>query len=127
MKNKMKLSRALLVAFATMLLLASCKEKEDPIDISLLPGKWVTGTEYWRYDTDGRGATWDTKDDVSEDEAQAFKWEYDEAERGLTVIHWSEMSQDWLVPKAYTIKSLSATDLQYEDRFGQTFSFSRVQ
>lgn len=106
-------------------LMFSCKE-EPKFDIDLIVGKWVSGTEYWRYDTDGTGVTWDEADDVHEDEAQAFKWEFDSENNRLNHIHWMEMTQEWTLPKSYTLKALDDRKLSYKDRFDSTYTFNRV-
>jgi hypothetical protein len=101
----------------------SCIEiEEDSFDESLLVGKWESGTLFYKYNYDGTGATWDERDDVTEDEAQEFTWTLVEAE--LTHIHILEMGGT--VPKVYTVTKLTETTLEYEDSFGKTFSFSKV-
>jgi len=107
------------------LALTSCNGKEEvSFDISLIVGKWVSGTEYYRYDADGTGATWDTADDVSEEEAQSYTWEYDGETNKLTLIHQMEMGG--VVPKYYTLVTLNATTLAYQDQYSNTSSFTRV-
>ncbi|MCR4827870.1 MAG: lipocalin family protein [Bacteroidales bacterium] len=109
---------------AMTLMLSGCLEKPEPVDISLLPGKWVRGTEYYRYDRNGDGATWDTSDDVDESEAQPFTWEYNETNNTLTLVHQMEMGG--VVPKSYTVTSLTEDELEYKDRFGVHYTFKRV-
>ena len=111
---------------AGSILMTSCHEKEH-FDIELIIGKWVAGTEYWRYDNDGTGATWDKADDVNEDEAQAFKWEFDPESNHLTLIHWMEMSQEWTIPQMFTLKVLDDNTLSYKDRYDSTYTFTRVR
>ena len=91
-------------------------------DESLLYGKWVSGTEYYRYDFGGTGATWDTSDDVSEEEAQEFTWTLNGTE--LTHIHIMEMGGS--VPKTYTVTGLTSTTLQYKDYIDKKFSYTKV-
>lgn len=121
----MKKQRHLLLPllFVALLTTTGCKE-ESTFDGDLLVGKWVTGTEYWRYDADGTGATWDTGDDVQEEEAQPFTWEFDAQTSLLTQVHQMEMGG--VIPKSYTITALDASKLEYKDRLGQVFSFNRV-
>lgn len=87
-------------------------------------GKWVSGTEYWRYDDDGNGVTWDTKDDVTEEEGQPFTWSFDENTSRLTQIHIMEMGGR--VPKYYTITALDDSRMSYKDNYGNISSFTRV-
>jgi len=103
------------------LLFVSCEKDEAFFDESLLIGKWVSGTEFYKYLSDGTGSTWDTSDDVSEDEAQLFEWTLVNAE--LTHIHLFEFKG---VPKFYTVTELTATTLKYEDSFGKKFSYAKV-
>lgn len=123
----MKKNRHLLLAAFALglsLLVASCGVKPTVVDISLLTGKWVSGTEYYRYSADGSGATWDTSDDVSEEEAQPFTWDYNDKTNKLTLYHQMEMGS--VVPKSYTIKTLNAVMLTYTDNYDRTYTFSRV-
>ena len=107
----------------------ACVPEETNYNRTDLIGKWVltsngtTGTEYWRYDADFSGATWDTADDVSEDEGQAFTWTLDGDQ--LTQIHKFE-SSGAVVPKVYTITALTASKLVYKDNYSQTFQFTKV-
>ncbi|MBQ9637996.1 MAG: hypothetical protein IJV22_00375 [Bacteroidales bacterium] len=89
-------------------------------------GKWVSGTEYYRYDSDMTGATWDTADDVDESEAQKFKWSI-EGDK-LTHIHLLESSQA-VVPEVYTVVKLTEKTLQYHyyaEKNSTTFTYTRV-
>jgi len=104
------------------LLVVSCEPLETSFDESLLIGKWVSGTLFYKYLDDGTGGTWDTSDDVTEEEAQAFTWTLVNAE--LTHIHILEIGGT--VPKVYTVTELTATSLKYHDDFGVNFSFTKV-
>jgi hypothetical protein len=103
-------------------LVVSCAKEEPSFDEQLLIGKWRSGTEFYRYDSDGTGATWDTGDDVSEDEAQEFTWTLIKSD--LTHIHIMELGGR--VPKYYTVTELTATTLKYKDEFGKNFSFVKA-
>ena len=113
-----------MVFVAAALLFAGCGEKKKTFDIDLIVGKWVAGQEFWRYDADGTGATWDEADDVHEDEAQPFKWEFDGESNRLTQIHQMEMGG--VIPKSYTLVDLSDNTLSYKDRFDSTYVYKRV-
>lgn len=95
-------------------------------DETLIIGKWRSGTEYWRYDSDGYGATWDTADDVMEEEAQRFRWELSFSNSSLTHIHIIEITGEEQIPKVYTLTTLTETTLAYEDDYGNSFSFTKV-
>ncbi len=107
----------------------------DPVtfDPNLLIGKWSRpspfattenpGDEYFRYDTNKAGATWDTADDVTEEEAQTFTWEVTGSQ--LTQVHTIEMGGT--VTKIYTLTELTTQRLSYKDEFGSTFTYTKVQ
>ncbi len=119
------MKRKLIYLFTGVLLsflIVSCAKEEPSFDEQLLIGKWRSGTEFYRYDSDGTGATWDTSDDVSEDEAQEFTWTLVRSD--LTHIHIMELGGR--VPKYYTVTELTATTLKYRDEFGKTFSYMKV-
>ncbi|MCK9299812.1 MAG: hypothetical protein M0P23_00390 [Bacteroidales bacterium] len=120
MKTRQKTGLLLLIVLFSVSVFTSCIT-EFEYDSSLLIGKWVSGTEYYRYNEDGTGLTWDTADDVSEEEAQAFTWTL--VYSTLTHIHIMEIGG--VVPKVYTVTELTATSLQYEDEFGNTHSFTK--
>ena len=122
----MKRFQKALLFSAMSLLLSSCVD-DVFMDPTLLIGKWESDGEFYHYDSDGTGVTWDTKDDVYEDEAQPFKWEFNQLDRSLTHIHWMEMTQDWTVPRVYTVTTLNDSVLKYDDRFGKSYSFTRVE
>jgi hypothetical protein len=103
-------------------LAVSCEPEDQSFDESLLIGKWQSGTLYYKYLADGTGGTWDTSDDVTEAEAQAFTWTLVKSE--LTHIHILETGGS--VPKVYTVTELTATSLKYHDEFGGNFSFTKI-
>ncbi len=116
--------RLLFLLAGVCMMLASCKE--DPVfDGNLIVGKWVSGTEYYRYDPDSTGATWDTGDDVQESEAQPFTWSFDEKSSRLTLVHQMEMGG--VIPKTYTIVALDDEVMRYKDNYDQTFEYKRVK
>lgn len=94
----------------------------ETFDASLLTGKWNSGTLYYKYMSNGTGTTWDTADDVSEDEAQAFNWTLDEDD--LVHIYIMETGGTG-IPKVYTLTALTATTLKYKDDF-KSYTFTKV-
>jgi len=103
---------------------SSCSTDEETqpnFDESLIIGKWKSGTLFERYDADKSGATWDTADDVEEDEAQEFTWTIDKDQ--LEQIHIIVNGGN--VPKVYTITNLTATSMEYKDAYGEITSFSK--
>ena len=120
MKSQRKTSLLLMILLLIGSVFSSCITEYE-YDSSLLTGKWVSGTEYYRYNEDGTGLTWDTNDDVTEEEAQAFTWTL--VYSTLTHMHIMEIGGE--VPKVYTVTELTATSLQYEDEFGNTHRFTK--
>lgn len=104
-------------------MLSSCHD--DPtFDGDLIVGKWVSGTEYYRYDSDGTGATWDVADDVQEEEGQPYTWSFDETTSTLTLVHQMEMGG--VIPKSYTVTALDDSQLKYKDNYDREFTYNRV-
>ncbi len=97
---------------------------ESEFEEALIVGKWVSGTEYYRYDAMGTGATWDTADDVTEAEGQAFTWMLDKSD--LTQIHIIEVGSGNTVTRRYTVTELTATSLKYKDS-SKSYSFTKVK
>ena len=104
------------------ILAVSCETQETFSDDALLIGKWQSGTLFYKYLDDGSGGTWDTADNVLEEEAQEFTWTLVNAE--LTHIHILEIGGT--VPKVYTVTELTATSLNYHDDFGVNWAFTKV-
>lgn len=111
----------LVVVILSAAFFASCVKEED-FDEKLLYGKWVSGTLFYKYNSDGTGGTWDTSDDVTEEEAQEFTWTLIDAE--LRQLHKMEMGPP--IPKIYTVTELTSSRLRYKDSFGKEFSYSKV-
>ncbi len=108
--------------FVFSLVFTSCETEEGSFNEAFLIGKWKSGTLYYKYQATGTGSTWDTADDVTEEEGLPFTWTLSGAE--LEHIYILELGAT--VPKVYTVTKLTLTSLEYEDDFGQTFSFSKV-
>lgn len=115
----------ILIAF----LFNSCKKEVNTNSQKILTfeeliiGKWVTNnTLFYKYAADSTGSTWDTSDDVTEDEAQKFTWNIKKSV--LTQTHIMEIGGN--VPKVYTITTLSSTNLIYKDDFGNVTTFTKV-
>ena len=120
-----KITRAFIFALLCLtasFFIVSCETEEESFDETLLIGKWQSGTLYYKYIDDGSGATWDTGDDVTEEEAQEFTWTLEQSE--LTHIHIMEMGG--VVPKVYTVTELTSTTLKYKDDFGKSYSFTKI-
>jgi hypothetical protein len=103
-------------------LAVSCEPLPVNFDETLLYGKWRSGTLFYKYLADGTGGTWDTADDVTEAEAQAFTWTLENDL--LTQNHILEIGGT--VPKVYTVTELTENTLVYHDDFGVRWSFTKV-
>ena len=108
---------------------------ENDYDASMLYGKWQEGTVFEHYYSSNiervlangdtvqvNGTTWDEGDDVSEDEAQLFNWTL----TGSTLKH-EHVGTFVMVPKIYTVTSLTSSELVYEDDYGTAHHFSKVE
>ncbi|MBR6991409.1 MAG: hypothetical protein IKH97_04220 [Bacteroidales bacterium] len=117
MKNR-TLAASLLLAFMPMLLV-SCTEEVKPVEVndSLLIGKWQKETnmqEYWRYDADSTGETWDESEDVQEGEGIKFNWSTEEDQ--LRLDFYGEMGQH--VYYDYTVVTQTESRLEWKDIYG---------
>lgn len=112
----------LLFCLCSLAILSSCGD-EKVFDQNLIVGKWKQGTEYYRYDANHTGVTWDVADDVSEDEAQRFNWEIQDDQ--LTIVHLMEMGGQ--IPKTYELLVLDANTLSFKDDYYKTYTFTRVR
>ncbi|MBR3488318.1 MAG: hypothetical protein IKH33_03270 [Bacteroidales bacterium] len=117
MKNR-TLAALLLLAFMPMLLV-SCTEEVKPVEVndSLLIGKWQKETnmqEYWRYDADSTGETWDESEDVQEGEGIKFNWSTEEDQ--LRLDFYGEMGQH--VYYDYTVVTQTESRLEWKDIYG---------
>lgn len=123
MKQTKILVGTLLFAFVA-LVFSACSQKDNEYDRALLVGKWQENTLFEVYAADGTGYTWDTKDDVTEEEAQPFTWTLEDGDQ-LVQIHITTMGAN--VPKTYTITNLDDNTLQYEDYTGKVHKFTKVK
>lgn len=102
---------------ALLFFLSGCDKNK--FDETMLYGTWKSGTLYEKY-TSGTGYTWDTSDDVDESEAQSFTWTLDDN----TLTQYHQMEMGGIVPKQYTITTLTETTLSYNAN-GRTYTFSK--
>ncbi|MBO7204149.1 MAG: hypothetical protein IIY14_04455 [Bacteroidales bacterium] len=125
-----KIFALVLGAVLAVVMVSSCSKLiggEASFEESFLYGKWQSGTLFYKYASDYTGRTWDTSDDVTEEEGTRFTWQLVNAE--LTHIYVTELSADGTkasVPKVYTVTTLTANTLVYEDDYGVTYTFSKV-
>ena len=133
----MKKSLRLLLGLGLLFCLCACTDpfaNDNTFETSLLYGKWQEGTVYEHYyaspvdhvlpngeTVQVNGITWDTSDDVNEDEGQAFNWTLDGAT--LTQEHISTYTT---IPKIYTITTLTSDRLTYVDDYGTSHYYTKV-
>lgn len=89
-------------------------------------GLWIKegSHEYWRFVADGNGKTWDTDDDVTEDETQ-FLFTWDVSGHTLLVVFHDETGQ-MAVPKEYYLLSQTQDMMLLSDVYGMKKKFHRV-
>lgn len=101
----------------------------DKIDKTQLVGKWMTSdsTYFEVYYVDGTGKEWNLNDDVQEDEASLFTWEFDEAADDKFFKYY-EMEIGGIVPQYCNILELSSTNFRYNnDGFRATYNLIRAE
>ena len=104
-------------------------EEENKIDKSQIVGKWKTAdsTYFEVYNSDGTGKSWDLKDDVNEDEAQKFTWEFDEGSDDK-FFQYQEMEIGGVVPQYCNILELTSTTFKYNnDAMRATYNLVRAE
>lgn len=128
MKKLSFIALALLTVF-----LASCGgnngDEETQIDKSLIYGKWMTAdsTYFEVYSADGTGKTWDLKDDVQEEDAQTFTWEFDEGSDDK-FFQYHNMEIGGTVPLYCNILELTSTTFKYNtDALRATYHLVRAE
>ena len=92
-------------------------------DTDLLIGVWQSGTLFYRFNEDGTALTWDTADDVTEEEASSLTWTLERSH--FTHIHRMGISNA-VVPKHYRITQLDLLQLIFKDEFGKTYTFTKA-
>lgn len=92
-------------------------------DEDLLIGVWKENELYYRYNDDGTGVTWDLADDVQEDEGTEVEWTLDHN----LFTHLYHMEIGGIIPKVYNMKVLDLDVMEYEDDYGVSHKFSKVE
>lgn len=128
----MKMKRYIhIILFAVgALLAAACGRTEVHINVSdsQLAGLWQKNSteEFWRYETEGHtGVTWDASEDITEEESNlTFTWSVN----GDVLRHvFTGAQNNQAVPKVYTVKEISSTAMTWEDDYGLTHKFTKVE
>ena len=112
------------LSFIALLLMTVCLTSCDGllggivsgIDKSQIYGKWMTadGTYFEVYYSDGTGKYWDLNDDVTEDEATKFTWEFDEGSDNKFFQYHQNFSGS-VVPQYCKILELTPSKFKYNN------------
>lgn len=122
MKNKVLYLLGLLLAVS----LAGCTPDDVsvPVNESALEGTWHSSDvpqEYWRFDANHTGETWDESEDVQEGEGTRFNWSTQDDQLRLDL--YGEMGQH--VYYDYTIENQTQNAFTWKDMYGNSRNFTR--
>lgn len=92
-------------------------------DTDCLDGVWKENELYYRYNLDGSAVTWDLADDVMEDEGTEVDWTLDHN----IFTHYYHMEIGGIIPKIYNMKVLELDYMEYEDDYGVSHKFTKVE
>ena len=100
---------------------------EEEFDETLLVGKWkqISGPPpvlYYRYDSNGKGVTWNPDEGYTELNGQKFTWHLVQSE--LTQIHLMEVGSS-NIKFIFTVTELTDKTLKYKDEFDR-WSFTKL-
>lgn len=101
---------------------------ETNIDKSQIYGKWMTpDSMYFEvYYSDGTGKFWDLNDDVTEEEASKFTWEFDEGTDNK-FFQYHENFSGSIVPQYCNILELTPSKFKYNNEgFRATYNLIRA-
>ena len=96
------------------------------VDETMLVGKWSAQDnpqEFWRFDSDHAGETWDQSEDVQEGEGIHYNWSVTGDQ--LQIDNYGEMGQH--VYKDYTVTYQTRDSLVWKDLYGNSRSFTRSE
>lgn len=114
----------LLLFFVGSWLLTGCKPEviSITVDEAKLVGIWYAmdnTQEYWRFDSEHKGETWDESEDVQEGEGTKFNWEVKDNQ--LRMDFYGEMGQHVYYDYTFTVQNDST--FTWRDLYGQTRTF----
>ena len=99
------------------------------IDKSQIVGKWMTSDEMYFevFYSDGTGKEWDLRDDVTEEEASKFTWEFDEATEDRFVKYYKMEISDDIIRQNCKILELTSAKFKYNNEgLRATYDLIRV-
>lgn len=97
------------------------KRPQQVYSAAQLYGHWVLGTRHECYYPDSTGRTWDTEDDVSEDEVQCFRWTL--VDNQLMIEY--QMRLGGVVPRDYIVTYVDDETLVYKDLYGAAYMWDK--
>lgn len=120
--------KLMLLLAPAFLLFASCEktpEEELTVADRQLVATWQLfgSEEYWRFDAEHTGETWDLSDDVQEGEGTNLTWSVTGHTLAITLL--GEMGQR--VGYYYDITSINDARLTWVDSYGNSRTFTKVK
>lgn len=115
----------------------SCTGNTASDDIQLQPeqftGLWAKENntyEYWRFNNDLTGVTWDETPDSETGEPEMTEEEsnlkyYWKVDRNLLMFRWEGLMENQNVPRYYYIRSIDSLRIVGEDDYGLSFTLIR--
>lgn len=118
--------------FAVILAFSSCKKDEDngKKNSELIVGRWqsTTGNYFEVYNSNGTGKMWNEDDDVSEDEADTFTWQFESKDdsKFTQIIHFQSGAAD--LPQMCNIVTLNESSFVYNNNgWRRTENLKRIK
>lgn len=126
--NRKHFLRLLALLFAGSLVLVGCEPESVSvsIDANKLVGTWYAmdkTQEFWRFDSNFNGQTWDESEDVQEGEGVNFNWVVSADQ--LQLDFYGQMGQH--VYFDYTFTAQNDTSFTWKDHYGNSRTFIRKQ
>lgn len=119
----MKSKKAFLALLLAVVLSACVPVEEKHFNVKYLFGEWTEGTVHDKYAEDGTGYSWDTSDDISEEEALPFEWSLSYDTLLVNHISWNGT----ISPKIYIVTALDSIHLDHYDLVsGEAHHFTKV-
>lgn len=122
------IAKVFFVLFTMMFITVACSEDtpEEEVTFEVLktyiPGTWNEGTEFFRFDADGNGETWDKSEDIHEGEGTKLVWILEDEQTFVIRYNDEIVRTTAIVPKSFTVTKLTKTEFV----FG-THSLKKVQ
>ncbi|MCQ2273658.1 MAG: DUF5640 domain-containing protein [Bacteroidales bacterium] len=124
--NKKSIIIISLLLLVSLLVFCGCEPDKISLTVSetALVGTWHSSDapkEYWRFDANHTGETWDESEDVQEGEGTKFNWSTQDDQLRLDL--YGEMGQH--VYYDYTIEAQTQTSFTWKDLYGNSRTFTK--